>query len=300
MTDEQEDLNKVLEEMAAQFETPVPTMEEAAKGIPVAESQYYNKKEIVGQVGSTDGDVLIGPIEELDHYRKILLWGPPGGGKTTFSATAPRPFFWDFEHGSSSVLNMPELRGKVTGAQIRRWAQVQTLMSLFSDGVHELAKKTDTLVVDTGSSAQARILDEQLSKRGPEAYLPMGGDYNENTQRMRRFMGFLRDLPMHLIVICHDVEEKPQNGVPYLRPDFTPKLLNSMIGMMDIVGYFYSREEQVENQTDPVTNRYMQIWPTQRIIAKSRVKLPKVLVNPTFDIILNAQKLEIGEAHTGK
>lgn len=47
------------------------------------------------------------PADELPRWMKLLLYGPPGAGKTELAAGAPKPFFLDFERSTETLRDHP-------------------------------------------------------------------------------------------------------------------------------------------------------------------------------------------------
>lgn len=224
-----------------------------------------------------------GPISERPPYLKILVYGEPGVGKTCFAASSPTPLVVDAEHGTRSLLNHPELHD-VNVLPVYDWPTMESLLF----GLHnkeEKYNKFETIVVDSVSELQRRVMDEQLKKKETEVFVPQGKDYQENTERMRRFANFLRDLPINLVLTAHVKEQvDDKEGRTYFRPDVTPKLSQSLVGIMDVVGF-------MRREADPETGdsiRTLQVVPGPKVIAKSRLNLPEVLVNPNFKDLLSA------------
>lgn len=221
----------------------------------------------------------ISPVGEANKYRKVLIYGNPGTGKTVFAGSAPSPLIVDVERGASSLNNHPELSNAAV-MEFRSVAQLELLISKLAEGA---LPQYETIIIDSFSELQKRDLDDILGHAAKmdasrNKYLPTGPDYNVNTEHMRQVASSLRALNRHVIVTCHVKEEKDDStGRLLVRPNLTPKLAGTMAGMFDIVGYMNitgSGESAI---------RTLQVHPTDKVTAKTRVGgLPPVIENPTF------------------
>lgn len=217
----------------------------------------------------------IGPASVVTPKLKVMIYGLPGCGKTTFAATAPKPLVIDVERGARSVLNV---NNPVDVLEYRSIEQVEKTIEYLSAG-NEAFKKYDTIVLDSISEMQRRLLDQQLRALGGGApvYKADWGVYGENTQRLRMLVSAFRDIDKHLICTAHSKEEKDdQTGLTVTRPDLTPKLAATVAGLFDIVGYLRINQKG---------ERILRVQPTKMVLAKSRLALPEEISSPTWDMI---------------
>lgn len=111
-------------------------------------------------------------------------------------------------------------------------------------------------------------------------------DYGINTNQMRKLVRSFRDLPMNVIFTALAKESKnDQTGELYTKPALTDKLTEDVCGYVDIVGYYYTRQ----NAEDPnKLDRILQVQPFANRIAKDRSgRLGNGIMNPTFKRIMN-------------
>lgn len=214
---------------------------------------------------------------------KMLIYGQPGTGKTVFSATAPNALILDAEtEGVKSLNNHPELDAGVI-PQFHSIEQLDEVMEAVRNGELD---DFDTIVLDTVTEFQAKVLSGQLAKarakdssRNP--YLAFQSDYRENTEMLRRKLNEFCDLPKHIIMTAHVVEDKDEEtGALTLRPGTTPKLASSLIGLVSVQGYMTVNNTTKNGET--VLTRTLQTMPTRRVKAKSRIKVPAIIENPKF------------------
>lgn len=111
-------------------------------------------------------------------------------------------------------------------------------------------------------------------------------DYGSNTNQMRKIVRAFRDLPMNVIFTALAKEVKDDiTGEIFLRPALTDKLSEDTLGYMDIVGYYYTRQNK-EDETK--LDRILQVQPFKNKTAKDRSgRLGNGLLNPTFTRIMN-------------
>src|SRR5690606_12224902 len=108
----------------------------ASKGVPLAaRMRPHDLDEFVGQ------EDVIGPgrplrlMIERDEVPSIILWGPPGAGKTTLASIIARRTKRHFERVSAVSSGVADLRRAVEDARERRRVSgIQTI--LFIDEIH--------------------------------------------------------------------------------------------------------------------------------------------------------------------
>lgn len=227
----------------------------------------------------------IAPVETKHNKLKVLIYGDPGVGKTVLAAGAPAPILIDVEGGSLSLRNHPAL----SSVAVMRYINVRQLELFAQKAAQGNFAEYESVIIDSYSELQKRDLDDIVkaaARKDPQRdpSLPIGMDYNKNTEHLRQIAAAFRDLDKHLVVICHAKEEKDdRTGTLFVRPNLTPKLASTMAGIFDIVGYMSATGEGDSRR------RTLQVHPSPAIQAKSRIgNLPPVIENPTFDILLDA------------
>jgi phage nucleotide-binding protein len=231
-------------------------------------------------------------VENRLPFIKVLIYGDPGVGKTVFAGSAPKPLFLDVEHGTTSLLNHPELRNTDV-ITVKNWSDIEEIFWACKNGEvpHE------TIVIDSISELQKRQMDESLergAKMNPSksAFLPQMLDYKENTEVLRRMVIAFRDLEKNLVIVAHSQLDKNEaTGDMYWRPAVTPKLSTTLTGFMDVVGYM--KKDVVKQGGMDVEMRKLQVHPTAYVVAKTRLGgLPTIIEGPSFQTLLDALKIK--------
>ena len=224
-------------------------------------------------------------IAESEYFVKLLLYGPPGVGKTRFCADAPKPIWFDVERSAETFRRIPEL------------AEQKFLVPETFDEMFDFAKQIvkdkayETIVIDTIGQAQDNNIRQYLetetnhgAKRSK--YLALWADYRISTEMLSAFFQFLQDSPIHVILIAHDKEEiHPETkNIVRIRPDLTPALAKGITGLVNVVAYM----ETTSTPTGAIT-RKLTVNPIGKIIAKNRLNIQEPTIKePNFkEIFLN-------------
>lgn len=220
-------------------------------------------------------DALLETLEtgtELSPYIKACIYGPFGTGKTVLSATAGKKICYidSGENGWVSLKNHPDLMANIAvRVPFKTLEQLDTLAESFLDGTFPY--EIDCFVIDTISDIQKKDLDQVMAARckkdpskDPDA--PTQPDYNMNTNRLRRTLSKYRDLPVNLVVVGQERNDKDQTtGVANIRFDVSDKVGKFICQMAHLVGYL-----DADDTTDN-PKRFLQVHPTKKLMAKCRI-----------------------------
>lgn len=148
--------------------------------------------------------------EEMNFTDKnfsMILYGPPGIGKTTLALSAPDPILIDFDHGISRVK-----------AQHRKATMVcKTYEEVLSDVERPEIASFKTFVIDTGGSFVTYLQDWAMrtnpaQNRQKNGALSLKG-FGAVKQEFQRFTGYVRDvIRKNIIYVFHSDEQKDKDG----------------------------------------------------------------------------------------
>jgi hypothetical protein len=206
------------------------------------------------------------PVVVQNQKFKLLAYGDAGIGKSTLAATAAQHpdmspvLFLNLEGGLLSVAGQPG----VDEVKISNSAEMD-------EAYFALAKRQNgfghykTIVIDSGTVFANRVLIEWAQRNALRAQRKGRGDpdrtiddiqledYGKMTAQIRRTLSWFYDLPYHVICTAlaktvYPPVEKGTNlaNIPpaEIRPDFTDKLGNQVMGIFDHVWYVYQDEDE--------------------------------------------------------
>lgn len=230
-----------------------------------------------------------------ENYRaKVLVISQPGGGKTTWAATAPNPGFAACEQGLGkgllSIANM--------GVDFVEPENERELDSICSG---QIFKDKDTLVIDSGSEmcrtfikdAALAIPRRQGASEKRSKGVPELDDYGVMAEIFRRLMQKLINQPKHIIVTAGMRIQTPnlETGIGQflIGPDLPGQLFLGAPAMFDLV--LQLRTRQVNKVKGDAKTRYSQRYfitqPDNTHIAKCRANklgnVPLLDVEEIFD-----------------
>jgi len=225
-------------------------------------------------------------IEDVKETLNILLYSDAGIGKTTAAALSPKPLIINCEGGTMS-LNKFKSFHKDLDIKVVKPESIKDLQDIFwylKSGKHD----RETVILDSLTEIQTMSMDEVLVDPKRDAKFdkdtPMLQDYGKNTNRMKKLVRTFRDLPMNVVFTCLAGEDKDENdGSVKILPELMPKLCNSVMGYVDVVGYMFTAGGK-----DDKTLRKILTQPKGKYKAKDRSgKLGMGMENPTLFEMLN-------------
>jgi len=221
---------------------------------------------------------------------RLVVYGPPGVGKTTLAASAPNPVFLALEDGLGT-LDVPVLAGE-TG-RIASWAEFGEALQM----CEELDCKT--VVIDSITAAQDLLFAQVAREENVKsiADVPYGKGYPRALPRWLGMLSKLDDLRARgkaIIAIGHSQVEPyaDPEGEPYDRhalrlhqqAEGKPSLRAATMEWADIVGFATMRSfkrkvgKGFDERTVAVGNeRVLYTTPAPARTVKSRYTLPDEL-----------------------
>lgn len=231
----------------------------------------------------------LAPVGEKANF-KILIYGPPGGAKSSFLGGAENNLIYDQEDGLVSIKTAHIHSGRkpknnIQAIPFTSFAQADLLLDRLAERIPEL-EMFDVFSVDTMNDLYRKALTERIMKRynqRPSSVDPYmadqenNNDYSAVNEQMIRWVRRLRDLDRDVIVLAHSKTVEPKNKPAITFPDFSEGLANKIEAMMDIVGYMEMKE--IDGKNTPV----LRVSAQGGYHAKTRIPLPNVIVDPTYD-----------------
>ncbi len=207
----------------------------------------------------------------------MMVYGEGGVGKTTFSATGPKPLIVDCEGGAKYF----GLRGiTVDVAQIKSWSEMRNVLDEIK------GDKYETIVIDPIGELMDKLKrymfslnDSKLTQKDGS---PTMAGWGWLKKTMRDYIKVLRDSGKHVILVAH-IEEKTDEDRMIKRPKIETKLSDDLVTMVDIVGYM------TMVQDEGVSKRVIIVDPSNdKYTAKDRTGQLGKIIEPDFTKIVEA------------
>lgn len=247
----------------------------------------------------------------------LLVYGPPGVGKTQFAASAAADnrtapvLFVDSERGTRGLARWHGT-GRLKLFRFRNYVEdTQTLFDYFTSGKFEAeGSPYNTIVIDSltdiGIRAQHQILAgvRMASKGTPDPDSLEWGEWNKWMNMLRYLIMFFRDTGLHLIVTAleREVEDK-QTRVKQKAPAFQGQLAKQLPGFFDTVAHMEVKSVQVNAREVQLSRRFL-LQGDAYVIAKDRGDqigtLSPIEENPTVTSMLDRIILGLQQAEEAR
>lgn len=153
---------------------------------------------------------------------------------------------------------------------------ILALSKAIKDGKDEFAA-IGCIVIDEASSTADSALDNVLAKRSAadrakDPDTPTQPDYNTTTNMVRKTYAELFTLPdVHVILTSHTRKDKDNVGVEVQQPSFLPKLGQKLKQPLHLIGQVSGNLIEGGEGREPEYKRLIQVHPTRRVDAKTRI-----------------------------
>jgi AAA domain len=179
--------------------------------------------------------------EAADDTFRLVLWGPPGEGKSVGAASAPGPIVV-LSADRPGAYRTPRRLHRDTVLMETRYESSRSFVELFRFlRDHPTGKEARTVVLDPFTGIYDKLVEE----------LPKRSDGEPNWQAVNKkildFVQALRGFPCHIVLVAYEKLNDGKKGDGKLYPALGgPALINKIMGEMDIVAHV-EREGEGKN-----------------------------------------------------
>lgn len=220
------------------------------------------------------------PEEVPQRYVKALIYGQAGAGKTRFCADAPKPWWYDFEDSTETLLHWPEYE-HIAKERTTRHPEVTRMFRQILQA--ERDPEIETVVIDTMTSALASFVEDYVAKQTrKDEYMRYDSDYGYATNVFSRILTQLQRVKLNVVIIGHErfsFSNDREHEVEKIFPDVTPRLRQAVTRLVNVVGY-------MEAPPGKSAKRKLYLNPTLKIEAKNRLNFQDTFIeNPTWESV---------------
>lgn len=221
----------------------------------------------------------VGKIKDTDQYARLLIYGAPGVGKTTFAAQAPNPVIMDYENSSETLRNTDKSDTPVISDR--------KALSNFTDVIDFIRKPNefDTIIIDSISSMNDTFLMEHMrSQKNRDKHIALFQDFRKMNNVLKEIFYEMITVPKNVVLVAHEkVLRNEDNKILEVRPQLPPGAEASIERLINEVYYM----EVKPNLRGP-SDRILHVDSQGKILAKNRMGLTEnKLINPTWKEIFN-------------
>jgi hypothetical protein len=173
---------------------------------------------------------------KIDKPAKLLVWGPPAVGKTTFASEAPSPIFIEAEDRSGHL--------DVNRIPVGTWADVMEAINALNKEEHPYK----TAVFDTVDAMEILLFDHISKEAGVDSHEEIGGGFAKfrgpmvaQWKRFVRGIDALTHKGIQCILLAHAKTKPYQDPAGPVYDRFVLKMDQAggdfLIENVDLVGY---------------------------------------------------------------
>lgn len=212
---------------------------------------------------------------------KILIYGPPGVGKTTFCAALDRVLIADLENGSHAI-NCERI-------EVNNIKELSNLFRWFKD------QDYDTLVIDSFSKVQSFLTDDILSENNWDTLEKpgYGKGYEVLRQAINKFVkgcDYLVKNGKNVIIIAHTqvtlFNDPMMESYDRFEPAIFKKSISEVLASFDAVLFYKKKvvlkDAEKGNKQIALSKQDREMYSNERasFVAKNRFNLPDYVLNP--------------------
>lgn len=220
----------------------------------------YAPKSIISRVSK---------VSEPEPLR-LLLYGPPGSGKTTYGASGPKTLLVAAERGTMSIR-----KSNVSRFVMDKWSDIEDVYYSLATEDHPY----ETVTLDTVTALQEHaavamgLLQDLMENTDPRR------TYGKIGAAVRNKIVQFGTLPMNVVftaqVKYREETEGPDAGEYPLVPDITPSIYKTLTAVPDVIGRTFIRDTGTQHEWG------IRFGPDYRSFTKQRdLDLPDELMIP--------------------
>lgn len=231
---------------------------------------------------------LYSRLEDLTEKRasaKVMLYGESGVGKTvaamqlaqTLAPPNKRIIYVDSGVGWVSLNNHTGLKNRTSLFKVRGLSDFDSLATAIEKGLGSFGEVGAIVIDEYSTFADYDLLAVTKSRAAraggdKDADEPKQPDMGVSSNRMKRYTGpLIRLTDVHVIFVAHQRTDKDNLSVPIISPAFMPKFNAHLRGLLHLVGYITADEMPLDDEGRQDYKREVQVWPTARVVAKTRI-----------------------------
>lgn len=187
--------------------------------------------------------ILFDAEQDTPATFNVLLYSAPKSGKSTAAATAPGPILWlNLEGGNALAYAKKVARSRGTEVQSITLRPEDDPRPALRECVRLLGEgKYETFVLDTLGKYRDQVA---RAIGGDQPSLPQWGQIGKSIMEAIRT---LRDLPVNVVLICHEEIKDSDDGDRIVRPLIGGRTTEDVCGEVDVIAY--CRPLQDEDKT---------------------------------------------------
>lgn len=216
-------------------------------------------------------------LKDSKEFKRLLIYGPPGVGKTTLAAQAPNPVMLDYENSSETLRHteFAEIPLAGTKAELANYEDVIAFIR---------SNKYDTIIIDSISSMYDTMLREHMKKAGRDRHIALFGDFRKLTNVLKDIFYELITVDKNVVLVAHQKELRDENGkIMEVRPLLPPAAEASIERLVNEVFYLEAKQD-----LKGTTERTLYVDSQGKILAKNRSGLlENKIKNPTWKELFN-------------
>lgn len=200
---------------------------------------------------------------------RVLIYGQPGIGKSSFAFTADSPLTLDFDGGAHRSAFRQDI------VQVGSWEDVNAISA-------EDLKPYKTVVIDTVGRA-LDFISASVIADNPKLGTKTGGlslqGYGALKSSFVTWLSRLNTLGLDVVMIAHDKEATNERDIKIVRPDVTGGSYNEIFKVADAVGYMFKLDGKKRGVLD--------FNPTENYVGKNPAQfevlpIPEYTKEPRF------------------